>query len=352
MERLQLHQSGLALFGRCGEAFRRRYVVGETHPPREYLIVGRGADRAIEHDLRNKIKTGKLLSAATIEQIAVDVVERDFMGDVDLNGEYVSKGTAREYAMRRAIDMSLFSHRNLTPTIHHPKAVQVPWSIRLDGILAQRGLPGMKIDFVGTPDVHEWLFQFSDDEPSGIAIRDVKTSRRSPSEDACDSRHWIQLTSYALGMKVMENRWPDRVQVDYLVQLKKGIEHKSVMGLRTDYDAAGVFNRLENLAWHMKAGVYAPAPRDHWMCSHKWCPFYDSCPYVKNAHTIELRVPEPKLFQLDTTERKSIHATAAPTNGTSQSAADEDCIDPPDDATVAGKPYLVTRGPELDPTDD
>jgi PD-(D/E)XK nuclease superfamily len=342
MKRIQLHASALALFSRCGEAFRRRYVEGQIKPPANYIIVGRATDTAVSADLVNKIKHNKLLGAREIDDIAAGVVERNYRDEVDMRGESMTKGTARELAINRAKNFASFAHRNLNPTIH-PKAVQRAWSIRLDGFLRRRGLKGLLIDYVGTLDIEEWLFDFShlEPDPAHTAIRDLKTSMRSPQKDAADAKHDIQLTSYALGKLTEDAVMPERVQVDYLVDHKHGIEHKPVFGMKNDFDLAALFNRIEITARSLKAGIFVPAPRDHWCCTEKWCGYWHTCPYVKNKRTLDLKVPDQKLYRIGPTPKERT------SNGEyEQIEAPEPEINGSDGI------HLVERGQELDSTDD
>ena len=131
-------------------------------------------------------------------------------------------------------------------------------------------------------DLEEYLYDFSSaQDPHGVALRDLKTSGKGPPKDAIEAKHWIQMTSYAFGKHVLDGVMPERVQVDYLVDLHRGIEHRPVVGTVNDFDLAALFNRLENIAHALKAGVFAPAPRDHWTCSEKWCGYWHTCPYVQ-----------------------------------------------------------------------
>lgn len=296
MKRIQIHPSGLILFNTCAEAFRRRYICGDKRPPAAHLIVGRAADTGIHTDLEEKLKTGTLLPDEAVEAITADIVEREFKEEVDLEGQPVqTKGWARGAAIDRAVSFASYGHRNLNPVIS-PKALHRKWSVRLDDFFKKRGVAGVKLDYVGEMDIEEYLHDFTD--KPGIAIRDIKISRRSPPEDAANAKHFVQLTSYALGKQVEDGVMPQRVQVDYLVDLKKGIEHKPRYAERDQFDLAALFNRLEVFARAFKAGLFPPAPRDHWKCSPKWCGYYGTCPYVRNPKTIHLSVPDPRTNRL------------------------------------------------------
>lgn len=342
MKRIQLHASALALFSRCGEQFRRRYLEGEIKAPANYIIVGRATDTAVSADLIHKIKQGKLLGAREIDDIAAGVVERNYRDEVDMRGESMTKGTARELAINRAKNFASFAHRNLNPTIH-PKAIQRDWSVRLDGFLKRRGLKGLKIDYVGTLDIEEWLFDFShlEPDPAHTAIRDLKTSMRSPQKDAVEAKHDIQMTSYALGKLTEDKVMPEHVQVDYLVDYKRGIEHKPVFGTKDDFNLAALFNRIEITARSLKAGIFVPAPRDHWCCSEKWCGYWATCPYIKNKRTLDLKVPDQKLYRIGPAPKERMNA-------------EHEQIEVPIPSEIDSSRgiHLVERGSLLDSTDD
>ena len=72
-------------------------------------------------------------------------MERDFLEPIDLREQRTSKGTLRDMSINRAKAFAKWAHLNLAPTIQ-PKDVQRPWSVRLDGIFARRGLKSLKID--------------------------------------------------------------------------------------------------------------------------------------------------------------------------------------------------------------
>lgn len=249
--------------------------------------------------------TGKLLSLRACEEIAAAVVERDFLEEIDLRDDAAPKVAARSGAIRRSVAFARFAHKHLNPTIS-PKAIGHRWSIRLDNFLARRGVKGIKLDYVGELDIEAWIYSRPARKPTGTAIHDLKTSGRSPAVDAADDKHFLQMTSYALGTRVEDaaergvpveqGRMPERVQLDYLVDLKRGIEHRPLVSLRDDYDLAALFNRIEITARSLQAGLFPPASRDHWVCSKKWCGYYSDCPYVRNQHTIDLHVPDPKLY--------------------------------------------------------
>lgn len=285
----------------CGERYRRMYEDGERGELNEYMIVGSALDASVTADLQQKLKHGLLLSDADAVSIAHESVRMAF------TQPRAPDKALRPYCYGRAESLARYAHKMLSPNVH-VVSVQEPWSIRLDAMLRKRGgVRGRwsKIDFVGTLDIREHYYDFSSTEPAGFTIRDIKSAGASPPENSADGKHWLQLTSYALGMWVKHHEMPRRVQIDSLVTLKSGIVHKPSVGERNDFDIAALFNRCVRFAQMRQAGLYMPAPRGHWRCTKTWCQFYDTCCFVKNKKTIELALPPTRLYKIHVTNASS-----------------------------------------------
>jgi hypothetical protein len=295
--RWQLHPTSIGVFNTCGEKYRRRYLDRDRPRGRgEALIVGTALDVAVAADLLEKIRTGNLLPEADVLDIARDSVNDAFMHDVDLPP--TDRLMARRKIQERVRSLVEYAHRKFCPPIF-PKAIQRPFSIRLDSFLRRRGLRGMKVDMVGTLDIEAYIYDFSSaTEPAGEVIHDLKSSKRSPPANAADSMHWLQMAFYALGKEHEDQKLPAWVQIDTLVTLKRGVEHKTSRGMRDNFDFAALFNRVELMARSLRSGIFPAASRSHWACSKEWCEYFESCPYVKNAKVIDLAVPSQRLYRI------------------------------------------------------
>lgn len=251
MERIQLHPSGLSLHTDCGEAWRRVYIEGERGEPNEYLVIGSALDAAVSAELKARLSKGSLapvisgiMTEAEMIEIAADYVRRSTLEPV-----------LKHESLDRAVNFARYAHRKLCPPIN-VKSIQRPWSIRMDAMLRRRGLRGMKIDYVGTLDVEEWLYDFTHlTEPAGVGVIDVKTSKRLPPKNAADAKYWIQMTSYVLGMFVLDRVAPKRVQIQTLVDSARGVVMKPSFGQRDNHDFAALFNRIEQFARSYKSGI-------------------------------------------------------------------------------------------------
>lgn len=297
MERWQLHPSGINVFDGCGEKYRRRYL--EKDRPRgrsTYLIMGSAVDSAVNADLQSKMRTGKLLPESDVLDIARDSVNNAFTDEVDMPP--AARLRVRFETQERTRRLVEYAHRKLCPPMQ-PKSIQRPWSIRLDTFFRRRGLRGMKVDLVGTLDVEEYIFDFtSENEPAGTIVRDIKTAKKSPPKNASDGMHWLQLTCYALGLEVEDGVLPQYTQIDTLVTLKGGIEHRTSRSTKDKYDFAALFNRLQSMGRALRSGIFVPASRSWWGCSEDWCEYFSTCPYVKNPTRFDLAIPSQRLYKI------------------------------------------------------
>ena len=152
----------------------------------------------------------------------------------------------------------------------------------------------MKIDYVGMLDIEENIYDFMHlTAPAGTGVLDLKSSRISPPKDAANKKHWIQMTSYVLGMFVLDGVQPTQVKISTLVSGDgQTVTQKDSVGERDNNDFAALFNRIEQFARSYKSGIFLPASPAHWKCSKDWCHFYQSCPYTRNPTTVNLSVPK------------------------------------------------------------
>jgi hypothetical protein len=137
-------------------------------------------------------------------------------------------------------------------------------------------------DFVGEQDIVE---HHVDDflREDVLVIRDVKTSKKSPSEDAAEKSN--QLTAYAIASQVLDGKLPDAMKLDYLVDLKKSTKTMTLTTTRDDQQAKSYLNRIVNGIAAIRSGIFVPASDLSWWCSEKMCGYWNICPHVKHSTT-------------------------------------------------------------------
>jgi|SRR5262245_52681384 len=254
----QLHVSSLTM--QCGEAFRRRYIEKEIIPPGVASVVGTATDKTVTKNLESKMIWDELLTIEEIQDAARDGLDQAWQWGVTLDEDERQKGVRRVKgeATDKTIRLSVLHAERKAPELR-PTHVQRKWALEL---------PGFPVDLVGTLDVQE----------GSETVRDTKTSRKSPPEDVAENS--IQLTSYALGIKVIDGQAPQKVVLDYLIDIKMPVA-RTFEATRSDDDYRALLRRIETLCLAIERGVFMPVSPDHWMCCPKWCGYWSTCKYVR-----------------------------------------------------------------------
>lgn len=277
-KRPQLHVTSLNTISFCGIAFERRYMKGEKIPPSTFAVVGRGVDKSVTKNLEHKIASGgELLTLEELREEAASGVTND----IEMEGlwivepEEIAKGLKKltGEAVDKAVRLSDLHAIELAPVIQ-PKFVQRPFTLEL---------PGYPFDIVGTMDIQE-------EEPTEggriVRIRDTKTSGKTPAQSVADSS--VQLTGYALALRVLEGREPDEVTLDYLIDTKKP-KTAVLTSKRTMLDFQTFLRRVEAALKVIETGAFLPAKPGDPLCSEKFCGYWSTCDYVqKNPVTVGL----------------------------------------------------------------
>lgn len=260
--KFQLHVSGLNLLSRCGIAFERRYIRNEPELRSVSLAVGSAVDQAVTADLRAKIESGALLPTEQVADMARDfTVDEWARDDIRLNQEDSEDGWngSKDEAIDASVAMAVHYHRYAAPGIR-PTHVQRRWAL---------DIRGLDIQMAGTIDVQEGL----------DAIRDTKTSAKSPVKDAAEKS--LQLTTYALAVMAHDKQLPAAVALDYVVRTPKRKDMKLVqlVSIRTEGDIYPLLNRMESASKVIESGMFSPAPADAWWCNSKFCGYWASCSF-------------------------------------------------------------------------
>lgn len=253
-----LHASQLLMLSRCACQYEFRYVQGIIIPPAAAMLVGTATHKGVEANLQSKIDSGKLLSREAVVETAIANLRGEWSKGVGLSDDEKALGEKRVQA--EAIDdvarLSDLHARELAPVL---KPTHVERTFRVE-------LKGYPVDLVGTIDILE-----------ADAIRDTKTSKRSPNGDAAERSE--QLSVYALATRALEGeKAPTQVALDYLVKTKepKVVTLKSE---RNTDDMRATLTRVEIATEMIEAGIFYPTNPENWWCSKDYCGYYDRCPF-------------------------------------------------------------------------
>lgn len=264
--RRQLHFSGLDKLWTCGEQFRRIYLTGERLPKGTYVAVGSGVDTAVTRNLANKISDGLLLEIEEVKDIARDAASFELSNnEIILDRDEIGIGAKQAYAnaIDKAVRLAALHSIEIAPKLH-PTHVQRRWEIEV---------PGIPFDLVGTIDIQE----------GAIALRDTKTSGKTPNKNIADMS--LQLTIYSLALRTIDGNAPAIVALDYLIDNKKPVA-KTFISTRTDEDYHAVLARIFNAAEIIEKQAFTPAQPTDWRCSKEWCGFADNCKFFQRPKSV------------------------------------------------------------------
>jgi hypothetical protein len=268
MSKFQLHVSGLNMISKCGVQFERRYVNGEKIPPSVAIVIGTATDKSVTADLGHKIETGgALLADGDVQDIARDALKEEWRAGVKVTEDDQEDGIGSEGgAIDASVKLALLHHKQAAPDIC-PTHVQRQWTLDVEGL---------PIQLAGTIDIQEGM----------SAIRDTKTSGKSPAKDAADTS--LQLTTYALAVRQHDGAVPGMVALDYLVRTKvpKLVQIESQ---RSEKDFPHLLERVAQASRMIEAGLFMPAPIEAWWCSAKWCGYHDKCKYAAKPVSVGIR---------------------------------------------------------------
>lgn len=262
----QLHVSMLDMLSRCGEQFRRRYGSRfgwndkeEIIPPSVAIVTGIATHKSIERNLSEKIATGTYLPVEAVKDFARDQVtglwtQEVFLSDEERENQKEVKGES----INTAIVLSELHASTIAPVIE-PKASERKWVVEMEGY---------PYDLAGTIDI----------ETTDGAVRDTKTSGKTPAITAADDSN--QLTMYSLAKKVCDGEAPTNLYLDYLVKTKtpKVVTFSTT---RTPADHEMILRRIERATEIIEKGAFIPANPTDWWCSKKFCGYHATCPFAK-----------------------------------------------------------------------
>ncbi len=274
MSKLQLHASGMELLSKCGIAFERRYILGEKSEPSASMAVGTAVDRSVRLNLTHKKDMGSLLRTDEVRDAAHDALLLEWGAGVRLTDEDKEDGnTSQGKALDMSVNLAGLHHRQLAPSIN---PTHVARKFVLD-------VKDHDIQVAGEIDIEEGI----------EAIRDTKTTKKSPVKTLADES--LQLSMYSLAIRQLEGALPKKVVLDFLIQTPARGDLKLVQleSRREDEHLLPVLARIGQMERVLKTGLFTPAPVSAWWCARKYCSFWETCQYAARR----VSVPIPDLIQ-------------------------------------------------------
>lgn len=257
-----LSPSSIDMFLRCGEQFRRRDILKESIPPGIAMLKGRAVHKAAEVNNRQKIESGVDLPESDLVDAATTEFDTAIKADgLGLSVEENAIGATKVVGQAKDASVSLTRvYRRLVAPAISP--VLVEEFVRVELATASHDLLG-KLDVV---------------DAQG-RVRDLKTSGRKKSQADVDESD--QLTYYDMAVEKLTGKPSAGVVMDVLVETKVP-DVQMLTSFRTARDREVYLSKLNAVLGGIKAGIFLPATPGHWVCTQKFCGYWNTCPFVNS----------------------------------------------------------------------
>lgn len=262
MDKHRLSISQLNMLSKCGEQYRRRYVMGHKVPSGLSLVTGIVVDNMVTKNLQTKMDIGSTIAADMLEEMTRIEFRKTFSRlDISFSKEEIAEGEDKTIAQgeEKSVRLTLLHAAEFAPVIN-PTYLQRSLSVEL---------PGYPFDIGGVIDIQE-----------ADSVRDTKTSGKTPSIDVADNSD--QLTVYAMLVMLNDGAIPTKICLDYLIDTKTP-KAQSFYTVRTEDDFNPLLERIGAACIAIEKGVFIPANESDWWCSEAWCGYWNSCKYVRKA---------------------------------------------------------------------
>lgn len=269
MNKPEMHQSDLLKLELCGEDYRRSVLEKERGFAGFRLVCGIGTHDSRTVNLKQKLKTKTDLPLSDVTDAARDCIVKQF-GETDVEPEVEQAGAPKAVICQQAIDITVVLATWDYNVFQKPmKPLEVELGVKVE-------LKNYPFDLAGTMDVIDELPLVV-----GNAVRDCKTSKRTPPSDTADKSE--QLSLYSLLYETKYGHPCPELSLDYIVPLKTKVNTPRLITTRTRADQVAILNRLAMAYEATVKGVFVPCSSTHWKCSPTYCEFYNTCRYVNGA---------------------------------------------------------------------
>jgi hypothetical protein len=260
-----IRQSTIGQFLKCGEQYKRRWVLNDKIPPGVAMLKGTSFHKGAEENFKSKIVTGADLSPNAVTEIAVETFRQNVSTEgllLSREEETVGRENVVNQAEKSLVTLTSLFSRDIAPK-HDPLHTEMQLAADIPGSDYQ--LTG-RIDLVNTK----------------IRIVDFKTSKKSPNKGTADTN--IQFTVYGLLFQASTGKQPAGYDLEYAID---GNNPKTVCQTttRAPEDFVALIRQIDQITKSIDAEVFPPAygQMGAWWCSPKWCGYHSTCPAVPES---------------------------------------------------------------------
>jgi hypothetical protein len=244
---------------RCGEQFRRRYMLGQIVPPSIAAARGTGVHSANDVNMTQKVLTAVDLPVDDLKDAARDGYVNSLKDGVFLTKEDVSaKKSLLNEGLNQAITLTELYHKEVAPEIQ-PLEVEHKFEVDV----------GLGIPLAGMMDIQRYN-----------RVDDLKTAGLKWQEGRIQKE--IQPVFYSLAHEKINKVRPKFIY-HILIPYKSKEPMRQVQEITcTDNHYRSLISKAEIMIKMVETGLFPPANPTSWWCSPKWCGYYQTCKYVGN----------------------------------------------------------------------
>jgi hypothetical protein len=245
-------------YTKCGEAYRRRYVLEQLIPSNSFMVQGRGVHKAAE-ELHLSIIGGSPISSAEMVQHYSDVHDTEIV-DAEIK-EDLTEGQIKDTGVmltRKYHTVALGGGRDSktgapVPAVK-PVAAEQVFRVKV------RPENSDPIPFLGVIDLVE--------EGS---ISDLKTKKKAASQAEADNSLQLSMYAHVTGIP--------NVRLDQLVKPTKtmGVRFLRTESIRDRRETLHAVDVVAEVAQDIASGRFRRTNPENWWCTEKWCPYWKDC---------------------------------------------------------------------------
>lgn len=259
-----LSPSQIETYRRCGWQWKLRYIDKLKIPPAIAMLKGRAVHVGAETNWKQKIETREDLKRGHIQEAAAAAFETSKSGGYELTPDEQSIGHKKVLgeALDRTVALAGAFADHVAPQ-YQPVMVEETFKIEI---------PNAPYDISGRVDMV--------DEKNRIP--DLKTSGKRKQQSEADQS--IQLTTYAAGIQIKTGKPVPEVRLDVLVDTKTP-QFQQLVSKRERRDFEILVNQVNAVTAGIQAGVFLPAAPGSYVCSPRFCGYWNQCPFVNAERT-------------------------------------------------------------------
>lgn len=244
---------------KCGEAYRRRYVLEEKIPSSTFSAQGRSVHKSAEV-LHLSIMGGQPISVEQMEQVYSDQHDVEIVDAVNI-GDEPDPGKLKDVGIALTRKYHSAALGLLTDDVTG-KACEAIKPIAAERVIRTVLTPEESdpIPFMGVIDVEE-----------AGAVIDLKTKRKAASQNEADNSLQLSLYAHITGKPV--------VRLDQLVKPTKtmSVRFTRTVSIRTKSEALHAVDIVAEVAADVAAGRFPKTNPNNWWCTEQWCPYFKNC---------------------------------------------------------------------------